>query len=472
MTAPTVRRSTLWILGLLVLWLAVTVARLDYNSVFHDEAFHILLGRQLLAGEACPGCAYATGSVWIHPVVAATADALGGLAGARAVNVAFALGLALVVIRTTRLLFPGGHDVVAAVVFLFAGQTLYLAKLATYDMIAAFFLGASFHFLVRAEHAAKPSGRDALLLAAAVTLFLACITKYLVPVFVPFFAVYAVVRHGFRRSALLFVLPLAVLLAGYAGVLYPTREALLGTMGSSRVATQVPRAVLLDWTFRWIALPYVLAIFGCFHPTGRRRAVWLIALSLPIILLHVVTGAEQSVNKNVLLTIVLLAPAIALGVDQLARTFSLGRLGGAARDFYLGAVLAVFGSYGIHHMRWLERQYPDMTPVIEFLRTAGFDGMAVGINSSYGDAVYVYELGDRFPNAHFFYLAGGEARPYLDGTGRATADFLVFDGYYGKQHPLSDYAERLDGKYDTLREFTIDLAWGTTEARVLGRHES
>ena len=50
-------------------------------------------------------------------------------------------------------------------------------------------------------------------------------------------------------------------------------------------------------------------------------------------------------------------------------------------------------------MGWLERQYPDMSPVVEYLDGHGFDGMQVGINSTYGDAVYVYSLEERFPRA-------------------------------------------------------------------------
>ncbi len=463
------RPRALWLPAAIVLWIVLTATRLDYNTVYHDEAFHILLGRQLLAGDPCPGCAFATGSAWIHPIVAALGDSLGGLAGARAMNMVFALGLAFVIFRTTRLLFGGAYGATAAVVFLFSGQTLYLSKLASYDMIAAFFLGLSFMLLLEARAAPRPASRRGLLLAGAVTLFLASITKYLVPVFVPLLLLWVFRRHGPRRALAWFLMPLALLAAGYAWALYPEREALLGTMGASSVATQVPRSTLIDWTFRWIALPLLAAVFGCFHAARRRTAWRLIVLSSPIILLHLVTGAEQSVNKNVILALVFLSPAVALGIDHLAYIFSMGGFSRTAHSFYLGAVLVVFGVYGMYHMRWLERQYPDMTPVVEFFTQNGFDGMRVGINSSYGDAVYLYSLGDTFPGAEWFYVAEADQSRLRDVEEFRNADFLVFDEYYGERHPLEDYRDRLSEDFAVLGEWQIELAWGSTQASVLGR---
>jgi hypothetical protein len=42
------------LLAILLYRLIITASGLDYNSVYHDEALNILMGRNVLAGEHCP----------------------------------------------------------------------------------------------------------------------------------------------------------------------------------------------------------------------------------------------------------------------------------------------------------------------------------------------------------------------------------------------------------------------------------
>src|SRR3989338_8711623 len=88
-------------LPIILLYGLVAIAwNLDYNSVYHDEALNILMGRQVLSGLSCPGCAQNTGSVLIQPVLAAIGDFFWGLRGARAVGILFGLGLTAIVYFT------------------------------------------------------------------------------------------------------------------------------------------------------------------------------------------------------------------------------------------------------------------------------------------------------------------------------------------------------------------------------------
>lgn len=135
-------RHFLWIL--LLYGFTISFLNLNYNSVFFDEAYHIIIGHQVLNGQHCPACPYTTGTVLIHPIIAAIGDSLGGLQGARAMNIFIALGLTVIIYLTTLRLFDGKYGLIAAILFMFSGTTLYLAKLATYDMITAFFFGSVF----------------------------------------------------------------------------------------------------------------------------------------------------------------------------------------------------------------------------------------------------------------------------------------------------------------------------------------
>src|SRR4030042_6673454 len=325
-------RHFLWII--LLFGFLLSVLNLNYNSVFHDEAFHILLGRQVLSGENCPGCAYATGSVLIHPVVAAIGDYLGGLYGARAMNILFCLALTIIIYETAHLLFDGRYGLISAFLFLFASQTLYLSKLATYDMIAAFFLGLSFYLILLSEKTPSTSYKNVWLLCGAVSLFLSAITKYLVPVFIPPLVIYVFFKQKFSRALFFFLLPLSVFLLLYAYfALYPDREALMGTIGASREATQIPFSTLYNWTFRWVAMAYLLSFFGVFHEKKGKIAILLIILSTPIIIMHLATGAEQSVNKNVILSFIFLSLSSALGVDHIGNLFSMKSTSQSVKTF-------------------------------------------------------------------------------------------------------------------------------------------
>ncbi len=456
--------------GIIAYGLLISVARMDYNSVFVDEAYDITIGHQVLTGQPCSRCPYATGSVYVHPVAAAFGDSVGGLYGARMMNVWLGLGLALLIYGVGRVLFDVKTGLIAAALFMCSGQTLYLMKLATYDMMAAFLLGLSF-FLVVVAGRRVPRRADALaLVCGAVALFLASITKYLVPVFVPFLVIYVWCRYGARRAILLFTLPLALLLAVYAYfAVFPVLSAVTDQVADIRRTSYVPFSTLSDWTFRWVAMGYLLAVFGAFHERHGRTAIMLIVLSVPLVVLHLVTQSEQSVNKNVIFSFVFLTPAAALGVDHLGNLFSMRSGRGATKTFFTVAVLVVVWAYGIHTLRWLEKQYPDVTPVIEFFQEKGHDGMTVAMNGWDG-VLYQYALRSRFPNARFVHVTDVSDPGHHRGLPRETVDFVVCeDLYYGKQHPCADYRYIFGTDLKLLRNFEIEHSWGVTDARIFGR---
>jgi hypothetical protein len=458
------------ILPLLLLYgLLVSVLDLNYNSVFIDEAYHITMGHQVLSGEPCPGCPYATGAVRIHPVIAALGDSIGGIYGARIVNVVFGLMLTATVYGTAMLLFDGSYGLIAAIIFICSGQTLYLMKLATYDMIAAFFLGASFFLLVLSSTVKDPPRRETALVLGSAALFLASITKYLLPVFVPALVLYVLVNHGIRRTLVYCLVPLTALFTLYVAFdQYAPRSLVINQIWTYRNIT-VPLETIFGWSFRWIALVLLLAVFGLFHERRGKTALMLILLSSPIIVLHIATRAEQSVNKNMIFALVFLAPAAALGVDHLAKVFSFGTRSRAVRVFFTSAVLVVFWAYGLFNLRWLERQYPDVTPIIRFFEEQGFDGMTVAMNGWDG-VIYEYTLGARFPHARFLNLREVKKEELPRPSFAEPVDFVVCeDLYYGKLTPCDRFRKYFEHGFVLLRNFPIEHSWGLTDAEIYGR---
>lgn len=468
MKIPAIRSSYLLLL-VLEYGLVVTIFALDYNSVFIDEAYHIMMGRELLRGDPCPGCQFATGSPRIHPVLAALGDRLGGIHGARSVSLLFGLALTATVYLAASLLLEEYLGILASVLFISTGQVLYLSKLATYDMVAAFFLGASFAMLVLSNRAPSELRCNLALLIGAVALFLAAITKYLLPVFIPALGLYVLFTRGWRRTIVFFALPIAVLgIFYFAFEEFAPNRVVMGQIETYR-NIKVPLKTIFEWAFRWIAFVLLLSVFGIFHEKHGKKAALLIALGSPIILLHLVTRAEQSVNKNMIFALIFLVPAAALGVDHLAKIFSAGSRSRAVHIFFAAAIAIVFWVYGIFNLKWLERQYPDVTPVIEFFEQRGFDGMTVAMNGWDG-VIYEYVLEDRFPRARWLNLGQVESVEEPEPAFTQHVDFIVCeDLYYGKLTPCEAWRRFIERDFVLVERFSIEHSWGFTDAEIYGR---
>jgi hypothetical protein len=459
----------LLLLAILLYGLLISIARIDYNSVFIDEAFQIQMGKEIIEGTPCLGCPHHTGSVMIWPVLAGLADRAGGIHAVRMLTVLIGLAVTVIVYATAATMFGGNLGLIAAALFMFTGQAQYLMKLGTYDMIGAFFLALSFYLF--AVSTAMPSARRRALaiVFGSVALFLAAITKYLLPVFVPALVLYVLVKHGVRRTALFCVLPLAVLAVLFVGFApYAPRMQVLGQV-ETYANIKVPLETMFEWAFRWVAFVLLLAVFGVFHERHGKTALALIALSSPIIVLHLVTRAEQSVNKNMIFAIIFLVPAAALGVEHMAKIFSSGARSRAVRGFFTVAILAIFWAYGFFNLRWLERQYPDVTPLIEFFDTRGFDGMTVAFNGWDG-VIYEYVLGDRYPHARFLNMFEIKKTDSPRPAFAEPVDFVVCeDLFYGMMSPCSQFAAYFEDDFTLLRNFTIEHSWGETDAQIYGR---
>jgi 4-amino-4-deoxy-L-arabinose transferase-like glycosyltransferase len=463
--------DTRTLLGLLLLYgLVLTVWNLGNMAVFVDEAYHINMGHQLLRGDPCPGCPFSSGWVFIHPVAVAVADAVGGLYGARAMSIILGLLLVYFIFITGRTLFNEKTGLIAAAIFLFSGQAPYLMRLSTYDMTAAFLLGCSFMIIVISTGDLPDRRRAFTLVAGMLILFLAAVSKYLLPAFVPAMVLYALYMHRFSKAMVFSMVMLFVLAALFWFFApYSPKYAVLGQISDFKADTHVPFSILAERTLRWVGLAYILSVFGMFHKEHGRTAVILFLLSLPIILVHWITEAEQSLNKNVIFSFIFLAPASALGVDRIGSLFAMKSPGRALQRFFSIATIVIFWVYGFQHFRWLEKQYPNVRPMIEFFDEKGFDGMTVILNGWDSD-IYSYSLNAKYPHARYLHITEAvEKDENGDWTGIA-ADFLICeDNYYGRFYPCTDYGEYIDENYEMLEHFMFELSWGITDSKIYGR---
>jgi 4-amino-4-deoxy-L-arabinose transferase-like glycosyltransferase len=272
-----------WPLGVVLAIQAALSLRLVWSATaFLDEGEYLTVGRLELAHflhhAPMPDVAtYLSGSPVVYPPLAAIADDIGGLAGARLLSLVFMLITTTALHGVTRrLLSSRPAAFYAAALFAWLGSAEFLGAFATYDAMALMLLAVATWLGVRAIDA-DYGLRYALLCAGGLSIALADAAKYASALFNP--VVLAVVllaawRADGRRAALdaggAMLLAAAVpLTVGYdlggssygAGI---TSTTLTRTQGTDSV-----RAVL-DVSAHATGVIAVLAVLGAMVITIRR----------------------------------------------------------------------------------------------------------------------------------------------------------------------------------------------------------
>lgn len=448
----------------------VTVWNIDYNSVYHDEALNIVMGNQVLGQEACPGCPQNTGSVLVQPILAALGDRIGGLEGARGVGIIFGLGLTTSVFFLTRRMFTAEHANTAAILTVISSTHIYLSMLATYDIVSACFLALSFWLLI--ESKTLNSGKALLFLSlSSLLLFMAAITKYAVSVFILSFYLYFALSYRNIRRIAIFSFILATLSAIY---FFFALMPMIGSLGESVSGvyseSHIPIKVIINWALRWLSIPGVFLAFAAAKSPYRREVIILAFMSIPLILLHLATGAAQSINKNIIFSFVFMMPATAIGLHCMSAVFSGDTGKTLNRYFFAGMLIIVLWVFGIQDLRWLKHQYPDMSPVIRHIYNYGHNNMQLVIDSDFGNATYAYSLQGKFKGAVYESIREYEARRIISKGTIPLPDYIVLDDYHKKKALRDKALEYIGtGRYSLEKTFTIKMSWGDMNVRLYRR---
>jgi len=448
---------------------------LGHGSPFHDESVNILMGREVLTGQSCPLCEKNIGSVLVCPVLSAIGDELGGMPGARSMGAVFGLGLTTVLYLIGRTLFSDKLGLLSAMIFLFTGTTLYLSKEATCDMVAAFFLGLSFLLILRSEKQQSVSVSGLYLFSGAVSLFVASVTRYTVAAFILPIVIYIFWKHTLPRAIFYFLLPISVFLFAYVYfAVLPSWDSVMEVVTNPYGEEFLNSTDLANRMFRWLGMPYLLSVFALFHEEKKGTAFLLIALSTPFVILHILSGDGRALDKDVIFSIVFLIPAMALGVDHMGSLFSSNISSSWVKPFFISAVLIIVWAFGIYELRWLEKQHPDLTPVISFLKLKGFNGMTVAIDSEYRytDYIYRYSLEKTHPASRFISLNHSSRKGKEQLLQEEKPDFVVYDERHGGKTFRGSLLHDIEKDFSLKREFDIPFSFGVQNVKIFGRRKN
>ena len=165
-----------WLLvAILAVQAALSLRLIWSNTAFGDEALYLWAGHLEWThweyGTPIPNfAAYFSGAPVLYPPLAAMADSVAGLAGARILSLFFMLGATALLYSTTNRIFGSRQAALfACALFAGVGPTADLGAFATYDAMAIFLLALATRLAI------SSSGRAAelLLACAAVSMALA-----------------------------------------------------------------------------------------------------------------------------------------------------------------------------------------------------------------------------------------------------------------------------------------------------------
>ncbi|WP_081952004.1 ArnT family glycosyltransferase [Kitasatospora phosalacinea] len=343
---PSGRRT--WVSRLVLLVVLVVQALLTLrlgNSAFEDEALYLYAGHlqlhHLQGGPPLPDsfASYFSGSPLLYPPLAAAADAYFGLAGARALSLAFMLGATALLYMMTRRLFNERVALVAAACFAVTQSTLFMGALATYDALALFLLALAAWLAVRTAR----RGWWLSTLTIPPVLLLAVAVKYAslmyAPVVVALACLAAVPYHAWRSLLRLFLIP-AVAVGGAYAALRLTGSDVLKGLRSTTTGRAVGHGVRLDMLrdcAEWGGLLFALALLGAvlYALKGRMseaptlqavrvpRRLWRVLMGLLLTGTALLAPAYQiwihesvSLHKHIGYGLLFAAPMAALGITR------------------------------------------------------------------------------------------------------------------------------------------------------------
>ncbi len=351
--------------GLLII-LAVqsvlTLRLMKTNTAFEDEALYLWAGHlewaHWLHGTAIPDFpTYFSGAPVVYPALGAVADSIGGLVAARCMSLVFMLGATIALWSVTRRLFGRPGAFFAAASWAALAPTARLGAFATYDAMALFLLALATWF---ATGGIGRRDTTRWMLAAAVTLALANVTKYASALFDPVIIGLAILsgypapggksalRRGAFIAAITIELIIVLLQVGRGWYVDGIEQTTL-----TRHAGGTPVSTILLSSWDWTSYIVVAATLSAVLCLARARSLTTRILVVMLAATAALVPAQQarihtltSLSKHVDFGAWFAAIAIGYGVSRIS-----ARAAGPMRRRILASVgiagLAVAGHAGL-----------------------------------------------------------------------------------------------------------------------------
>lgn len=370
-------------IGAALAFLVGIALRLDlgFNGPYLDENTYLFVGRLLINGETWPNQTFIFSSdlpLWLIGL----GDQWGGLIGARAISAAFGVLSLVVAYRTACTLF--GDRLLAALstgIVALSAAHAFISRFATYDAPAFFFFTVAFALLIQVP---SRGGRPGHILAvlAGVSFAVAVLTKYVVVLYMPVLFVLVVGLPRFRKYAVAFLTPIAIVGLLYAAAYWPDLLELYRVQIAGAHTANATRAGVLIETLLACGLPAALGVTGWFVARRYGKSTthdapipltYLLIFALPMPAYHILQGDRISLFKHLVYASYFLAPLCALLCAQVPLMRPHLRLW----RWLPATVVAGLAVIGARQVRAMEQGYPDSRPATQVVESLLRPGMRV-----------------------------------------------------------------------------------------------
>lgn len=304
----------------------IRVVNLNYNSAFNDEAIYVVIGRMGLFAHdwwSYGAKLWMAGLPYIYPPMSALAYELGGISGARLLNVIFGVLLVEEVYRFVLLLnlFDTKTNRIAALIacFLaaFSGIGIFVSKLATYDMPSFLLFIVGINSFLKAKN--FTNGKYYFL--TFFCLFAAFLTKITIAIFFPILFVISILIMKARsvldkRRAITYLYVPFFLATLVYFVLY--RDNLMTYIATHRDlgSGNFTDIINVIWEEAYILILLLIpSTFLLIASKKIKATLALIALSLVMPLFHLALLRFATLDKHMYLTVIFLSVIAGYGVS-------------------------------------------------------------------------------------------------------------------------------------------------------------
>ncbi len=432
------------LLALCALAFVLRAYNLNYNSAFNDEASDIIIGRLgIFQGDwwVYNASAWLAGFPYIYPPMTAIASIAGGVWGSRLLNVIIGTLLVETVyiftIMTSRLKHPYDYlaGIIAAAIIGGSAIGLYVSRLATYDAPSFYLLFLALIPLVKAESPGKHIGRY--YFYAAILAVLACLTKIIIFIYLPLlvlysaFKAYSAGKSHLKLWFIYFFIPMIILSGMYilanvqSLITYAHVNTTRDVVSLSEFMTTLWENTSYVWIF-WTIGTIGLAI-------TKRWKLWSIftLAALWMTVPHLLSQrALWTFEKQILLTIMFLAPICGIGIASLIKGVKFRIIRVALVTIFFFA-LGLYSTFSYNDAQRFNTKWANSTTILHYLASQVHNGDKV-LAESGGTAIlelYEKDYPTNVTTFDWFNYQGLEGKPaYISAVRDGYFDYIELEG--------------------------------------------
>lgn len=347
------RRSSL--LSLLAIALIMRVINLSYNSPFADEAIYVVIGKLGVFDWdwwTYNAASWLGGSPYAYPLLSALAYTSGGIVWSRLMSVIFGV-LSIKCVYHIAYYLRGNNRsarvpaIFSAMIFAFAPVSIYISRLATYDMLAVYFFLMSLLMILKAEQPGNAMGKY--YFAAVVSIMLGAAIKLIVFLYVPIICLGSYLRaRSIRRFKNVFywkryfLIPLIVLVSLFFIInLKPIMTFTTTQLNREYIDVLSILGVVVEEL--WILWPFI--IVGSIGLLKKKNYwLWwgLLGGLMVIVLFHVLLHRAATLNKHMIYPVIFASLIGGIGLSNIINPPKMRYLRVSS-----WLVLLVFASFGL-----------------------------------------------------------------------------------------------------------------------------